>query len=112
MEVTHDIRISLEQNSISKETCSRSSAYDIGQDTEFDPPLGPLLKNINFKKRRIKWFVSVIALSTQSVIVLMKVNNVYIMQVGLTKLNTIQIIGKDNGYCNGYSRTIGGKIII
>lgn len=50
MEVTHDVRISLEQNSISKEACSRSSVYDIEQDTEFDPPLGPLLKNVNFKK--------------------------------------------------------------
>ena len=50
MEVTHDVRISLEQNSISKEACSRSSAYDIEQDTEFEPPLGPLLENINFKK--------------------------------------------------------------
>jgi len=50
MEVTHDVRISLEQNSISKEACSRSSAYDIEQDTEFESPLGPLFKNINFKK--------------------------------------------------------------
>lgn len=50
MGVTHDVRISLEQNSISKEACSRSSAYDIEQDTEFESPLGPLLKNINFKK--------------------------------------------------------------
>lgn len=54
MEVTHDVRISLEQNSISKEACSRSSAYDIEQDTEFESPLGPLFKNINFKKKRIK----------------------------------------------------------
>ena len=107
MEVTHDVRISLEQNSISKEACSRSSAYDIEQDTEFDPPLGPLFKNINFK-RRIKWFVNVIALFTQSVITLMKANNVFITQIGLTKSNTIQNIGKDNGY----SRTIGGKIIV
>lgn len=65
-------------------------------------------KNINFRKRRIKWFVSVIVPSTQSVIAQMKVNNAFIMQVGLTKLSAIQIIGKDNGY----SRTIGGKIII
>ena len=42
----------------------------------------------------------------------MKVNNAFIMQVGLTKLSAIQIIGKDNDYCYGYSRTIGGKIII
>lgn len=51
MEVTHDVRISLEQNSISKEACSRSSAYDIEQDTEFESPLGPLFKNINLKKK-------------------------------------------------------------
>ena len=38
----------------------------------------------------------------------MKVNNAFIMQIGLTKSNTTQNIGKDNGY----SRTIGGKIII
>ena len=108
MEVTHDVRISLEQNSISKEACSRSSAYDIEQDTEFESPLGPLFKNINLKKKRIKWFVNVIALFTQNVITLMKVNNAFMTQTGLMKLNTIQNIGKDNGY----SRTIGGKIII
>jgi len=51
MEVTHDVRIFLEQNSISKEACSRSSAYDIEQDTEFESPLGPLFKNINLKKK-------------------------------------------------------------
>ena len=28
----------------------KSSAYDIEQDTEFDPPLGPLFKSVNFKK--------------------------------------------------------------
>ena len=50
MGVTHDVRISLEQNSISKEACSRSSPYDIEQDTEFESPLGPQMKNINFKK--------------------------------------------------------------
>lgn len=54
MEVTHDVRISLEQNSISKEACSRSSAYNIEQDTEFEPPLGPLFKNINLKKKENK----------------------------------------------------------
>ena len=42
----------------------------------------------------------------------MKVNNAFIMQVGLTKLSAIEIIGKNNGYYYGYSRTIGGKIII